>query len=617
MKLRMRNAIVLLCALNMAIVNCAKDSELPQELSLKVELVSPQNGFVFQNPDSIIFIWKVEDGEVNLFEFEIATAEDTNSSGGFITENIIYSVETEDTHLIWRPTLHASSLLYWHVRPKPSTFPWTEIWHFRVEFPVELPSPIPISPSDGHRFEDEDSIALIWHSVSNASEYQLQISRSPHFTDTLLIQSVTDTQFIWEVVDTGWFWWRVRALTGNISSDWSRARSFEIRFSDFAAIPPLPIFPVDTSLFFVSTVYFIWHSVQGAERYYVEVAEDSNFANVVLSFVEYDTISSGWSNLPRARLWWRVKSIRGSRESRWSAPSQFVISPCIISTITSVRAVASLVDGDILFAIGDDGTFSSFYIADLSAPFQLGDLHFGSCPFSSLVKVGNYIFIPGDICGLEVLDVSNPSAPSHRAIHHTGHGRYIDVESNYGCILTRESGLLIVDITEPFNPVFHGPFIIPRRGRQLILRNSKAYIADLDGGLVIVDVSDWTAPTVISHITFQDSVFTVFLDNDILFVGGNRGILSVWDVSSPDSPSLLAQLQVSSGVISHIAKFGDILLLAVPTEGIWAVDVSTPSAPSVIGLFELEGTPMHIEVVGDSLAFASLGCDGIAIIELR
>lgn len=591
------------------IISCENNKIYRPDISVELEL--PEDNAVFEEPDSIVFVWHVENGEADKFEIEISASPDTTDGGDF--RDPIHRKTVSGTRYVWGNIQGVSEVYHWHVKISDPIHGWSKIRSFRVEFPLQLPPPEPISPSNSHTIVDSDTVRFVWHSIQEATEYEIQISRNQTFSQLVASETLSDTEFSWSVVDTGWFWWRVRAMTGSLSSDWSNTYSFRVEFTEFIAMPPRLIFPIDTALFFQTNIGFVWGSVQGASQYRLQVSTDSCFSELVHdTVIAHDTMSI-WTPPHNETFWWRVKSMKNRFESRWSEPVKFSMTPYILSSIP-IRANFSLTDGNILFVLDDDGWFRVYDISNPNEPSELSGLAWGSsCQLRSMAKLQNFIFVPAGICGFRVVDVSNPSSPTVSTIN-IDHTRYIAIESDYGCVLTTHSKLQVVDLSEPSNPTFCGEVSIPQRGNQLVVKNNTAYIADMDAGVVLLDVSNRANPDIISTVELSSSALSVAIKNSLLLVGTENGTLYIVDVSSPQNPNVINSVSVSNSPITSIAFFGNYLLLST-SEGIAALDFTVSTSPTLIGVFPDVRSPSHIEVT-DSIATMS-SVEGLWLVKLK
>ncbi len=592
------------------IIGCEGDKFYKPNMSVLLE--SPEDNAVFEEPDSIIFVWHVENGEADEFVIEISTSPDTINGGGF-RDPVHWKTISGENRYVWKNFQGVSEVYYWHVKISDAIHGWSKIRSFRVEFPLQLPPPDLILPSDRYTIVDSDTVRFVWHSIQEATEYEIQISRNQAFSQLVASETLSDTEFSWAVTDTGWFWWRVRAMTGSLSSDWSNGYSFKVEFTEFVALPPRLIFPIDTALFFQTSIRFVWSSVEGASRYRLQVSTDSCFSELVHdTVIAHDTMYI-WTPPQNETFWWRVKSMKSRFESRWSEPVKFSMTPYILSTIP-IRANFSLTDGNILFVLDDDGWFRVYDISSPNNPVELSRLALGSsCQLKSMAKLQNFIFVPAGICGFKVVDVSDPSSPTVSTVN-IDHTRYIAIESDYGCVLTTHSKLQVIDLSEPSNPTFCGEVSIPQRGSQLVVKNNTAYIADIGAGVVILDVSDPANPGTIATVELSGSALSVAIRNSLLFVGAEDGTLYIVDVSSPQNPSVINSIPVTNSPITSISFWENYLLLSA-SDGVVALVSSDPTSPNLVGAFTDVHSPIHISVK-DSIAMIS-SVDGLSLVKLK
>jgi hypothetical protein len=120
--------------------------------------------------------------------------------------------------------------LFWRVSANndKKSSQWSEIRSFKVMYNDTLiPKPILLSPDD-NAIEIDTSGLLIWHSVTNIGEYNIELSHNYSFSSPIIHETVTaDTMFIYNNLDFETkYYWRVRAVKSDTLSDWSDIWSF-------------------------------------------------------------------------------------------------------------------------------------------------------------------------------------------------------------------------------------------------------------------------------------------------------------------------------------------------------------------------------------------------------
>ncbi len=160
--------------------------------------------------------------------------------------------------------------------------------------------------------------------------------------------------------------------------------------------------------------------------------------------------------------------------------------------------------------------------------------------------------------------------------YHTymAYSHYAEVQGDYAYLATGETGLEILDISDPENPEWIGTYDTPGDSRYVKVVDDIAYVCDLQGGLRIVDVSDPRHPDEISFYSrewrgfreyqyrrYYDRMFVEIFSN-FAFVGDmNRVGLWVIDVSDPADPRLAYDADVVYyGRLTQISRFCPIFM---------------------------------------------------------
>ncbi|MDD1422766.1 cadherin domain-containing protein, partial [Dolichospermum sp. ST_sed1] len=112
--------------------------------------------------------------------------------------------------------------------------------------------------------------------------------------------------------------------------------------------------------------------------------------------------------------------------------------------------------------------------------------------------VGNYAYVADDESGLQIIDISNPTTPILKGNYDTSDRAFgVQVVGNYAYVADGDSGLQIIDISNPTNPTLKGNYDTSGNAFGVQVVGNYAYVADAHGGLKIINVSEFTnqAPT--------------------------------------------------------------------------------------------------------------------------
>ncbi|MTJ18715.1 DUF4347 domain-containing protein, partial [Dolichospermum sp. UHCC 0299] len=77
----------------------------------------------------------------------------------------------------------------------------------------------------------------------------------------------------------------------------------------------------------------------------------------------------------------------------------------------------------------------------------------------------------------------------------SGEARGVQVVGNYAYVADRDSGLQIIDISNPTTPTLKGNYNTSGAAEDVQVVGNYAYVADYESGLQIIDISNPTTPT--------------------------------------------------------------------------------------------------------------------------
>lgn len=188
--------------------------------------------------------------------------------------------------------------------------------------------------------------------------------------------------------------------------------------------------------------------------------------------------------------------------------------------------------------------------------------------------------------GIRIIDVSNPLQPIESGFYQTQGKVYaVSVSGNYAYIANDTAGLRVLDVSNPASPFEVGFFDLGNtKANNVVVSGNYAYIAYETSGLQIVDISNPTSPVSVSFLNWSTNVNTVFVSGNYAYVLDDS--LRVVNITNPLSP-----FQVSStrprGSYYTLFVSGNYAYTfnnsSLGSYDIW--DVSNPSAPSVIGSY--------------------------------
>ena len=238
----------------------------------------------------------------------------------------------------------------------------------------------------------------------------------------------------------------------------------------------------------------------------------------------------------------------------------------------------------------------------------------GHVPLSEargLTVSGGYAFVASGARGVQVVDVSNPSAPQAIGQIDASDASDVEVRGEYAYVADGDSGLRVLDVSSPRAPIEIG-VRKTNDARALALSGKYAYVADGDKGVKVIDVSDARELPRVGAIETQDAS-GLAVTPGFLFVADGPGGLKVFALPRPTSPSLVGSLSTTDA--RQIAIQGTIGALADGASGLRMLDLSNPSRPAILSTLAI-GTAAAVSMEG-GYAYVADGRDGITVVNVE
>lgn len=202
---------------------------------------------------------------------------------------------------------------YWQVKTGSSLgeSEYSNIWSFTTLIkPVSLTNPtdklnnVSINPK------------FTWEKITNYKKYQFQLSKSEAFTEVIKDTILNDIAEL-DLKDIDGFtqyFWRVRVNESPKLGYWSPVFSFRSVINK-----PGLRFPDNHSINHLTSIQFLWFSREGAKYYFLQVARDKNFNDLIISI---DSIQSTTYKIDGLEFdkeyFWRVRASNELGFSDWS-----------------------------------------------------------------------------------------------------------------------------------------------------------------------------------------------------------------------------------------------------------------------------------------------------------
>ncbi len=318
-------------------------STIPTSLSAPA-LLSPTNG-TSGEPTTLILTWSSITGAIN-YHLQVSNS---SAFSSLIYDNATLTGTSEQIS-----SLSNSSTFYWRVSASnsSSTSSWSSTWSFTTTTTPPLPNPsVPTlaSPSDGST-NQPTTIVLDWNSSANADHYWVQIATDSTFSNpTIGDSSVTLNSYqVNNLSASTNYFWRVKGLNSSGSSNWSTVWNFTTVGSQ-VQLPSQPTLsvPINGSTNQPTTITLSWNSAANADHYWIQVATDQTFTNMVYTNYAIVGTSQQVSGLLNNKAYyWQVRGVNAGGQGPWSVqwtftttsiPPPTLSAPVLISPINSAQ----------------------------------------------------------------------------------------------------------------------------------------------------------------------------------------------------------------------------------------------------------------------------------------
>jgi hypothetical protein len=122
---------------------------------------------------------------------------------------------------------------------------------------------------------------------------------------------------------------------------------------------------------------------------------------------------------------------------------------------------------------------------------------------------------------------------------------------------------------------------------------NRLYVGDADNSANILDVSAVGNPSYVENANFStDWPMSFEVSGNYCFVGGSgffggNAMFAVLDITNPDAPLILHESTFFTGVVTEIKIKNNIAYVLTGAPKIYAVDISSPSSPTILGSLDL------------------------------
>ena len=301
--------------------------------------------------------------------------------------------------------------------------------------------------------------------------------------------------------------------------------------------------------------------------------------------------------------------------------------PTIIGSISSSligNALDIFIADHIAYVTDNLGSMKVINISDPTNPFILGTYTTPDIAASVFVEdqIAYIAAYEGDSPQYQnffVVDVSNPKSPTHlgncSTVSAAGDiARDVVVRNTTAFVANSGGGLCIIDLTDPANPSQIGSRDTAGTTTNLAIVEDYALLADGSNGLVIVDVTDPMYPSIVTTYSAGiSSAINVVVQGDLAYVADfDNGVIIV-DITDITAPTYVGSWSKSS--VSDAAIYGDYLYVIDIVDGLSVVNVTDPFSPVFLNEITISGL-LHSIVIEGIDAYIACQTGGLQVVRI-
>jgi len=272
------------------------------------------------------------------------------------------------------------------------------------------------------------------------------------------------------------------------------------------------------------------------------------------------------------------------------------------------------VGGKTAYVVGGDPTwFRSISVSFPEHPYPLGNVKL-KCSGKKLAIDGNVAVVADSQWG-DVVDITDPRKPIEKGYTRLLRASDLTVVGNT-VISADRNGVMILDIS---SWSVRGFFDTKFTATSVLVSGTAALLGE-ELGLQTVDISDLSRPSRGDFYpwwwsSIQDNYVTghMYRNGDSLFIGIREfGFLTV-DISNPMEPILLANYR--EYLITGISGIGNLILVSTSDGRLLVISGSNPRTPILLGTYAAENRSFYCVTGHNSRAYLGEG-NGLRIVDV-
>jgi len=230
---------------------------------------------------------------------------------------------------------------------------------------------------------------------------------------------------------------------------------------------------------------------------------------------------------------------------------------------------------------------------------------------------GDYLYTAHGqgLCGMSIIDVSDPLDPKRTAFVKTEGAREIVVSGNYAYVADGDGGFVIIDIRDKESPLVMGRCPAEGYAYNVAVQESYAYVAcHYTDEISIIDIRDVSDPRIVGSIEPDGISWDLHISGDHLYAAYEHGGMHIINVSNASDPFVEGNYQ-TKGTCSSVFLRGEHAFIGDSKSGLVVVDITNKSSPFFVAATESTESPRDIVISGE-FAYFVCSWDGMITVDV-
>lgn len=228
---------------------------------------------------------------------------------------------------------------------------------------------------------------------------------------------------------------------------------------------------------------------------------------------------------------------------------------------------------------------------------------------------GNYVYGVGNNTGLLVFDISDPYDPELlTSVTGAGEGRGLTIDDDLVYVAKGATGLAIFDISSPAAPVLVGYETLDCDTEAVDVQYPVAYVTGNSDEFQMVNVINPANPTGAGTTAFSGAGRDIKVDGYYVYIADSNTGLKVIEIGSSYDHTIVGQVSTADGA-HGLYLYGDYAYLAGEYY-LCVIDISNPHSPQLRSQIALDGQLNDVYRVG-SVVYVAIEDLGVQVVNVQ